>query len=148
MAFLNTRDAVEHDQSAETQVEGEIREFVRHDVATSRRREGAPQQRRIWIALVKLDRLLCCLHAFTAIGSRLFAPSISLELSPSFALGHLVLGLARLFSGKATEAIAPLEHGVRLSPFDPHNFVWYQFGSSLIASRNSWRARKCVSRMA
>jgi len=39
MAFLNTRDAVEHDQSAETQVEGEIREFVRHDVATSRRRE-------------------------------------------------------------------------------------------------------------
>jgi len=35
MAFLNTRDAVEHDQSAETQVEAEIREFVRRDVVTN-----------------------------------------------------------------------------------------------------------------
>jgi len=35
MAFLNTRDAVEHDQSAETHVEAEIREFVRRDVVTN-----------------------------------------------------------------------------------------------------------------
>lgn len=49
----------------------------------------------------------------------------SVELSPSFALGHLVLGMAHLFSGSASEAIQPLEHGLRLNPYDPQNFVWY-----------------------
>ena len=47
------------------------------------------------------------------------------ELSPSFALGSLVLGMARLFSGSASEAIEPLEYGLRLNPYDPQNFVWY-----------------------
>ena len=37
MAFRKTRDTAEHDQPAETEVEGEIREFVRRDVATSLR---------------------------------------------------------------------------------------------------------------
>lgn len=46
------------------------------------------------------------------------------EISPSFALGHFVLGMALLFSGRALEAIAPLEYGLRLSPYDPQNFVW------------------------
>jgi TolB-like protein len=45
-------------------------------------------------------------------------------ISPSFALGHFVLGMALLFSGRALEAIAPLEYGLRLSPYDPQNFVW------------------------
>jgi tetratricopeptide (TPR) repeat protein len=49
----------------------------------------------------------------------------SIEISPSFALGHLVLGMARLFSGRASEAIEPLDHGLRLSPYDPQNFVWF-----------------------
>ena len=35
MAFRETRDTVEHDQSAETEMEGEIREFVRRDVVTN-----------------------------------------------------------------------------------------------------------------
>ena len=39
MAFRNTRDTVEHDQSVETEVEGEIREFVRRDVVTNRERQ-------------------------------------------------------------------------------------------------------------
>ena len=39
MAFRNTRDTVEHDQSVETEVEGEIREFVRRDVVTNREHE-------------------------------------------------------------------------------------------------------------
>jgi cation transport regulator ChaC len=39
MAFLKTRDAAEHDRPAETDVDGEIREFVRRDVATSFRRQ-------------------------------------------------------------------------------------------------------------
>jgi TolB-like protein len=48
----------------------------------------------------------------------------AIEISPSFALGHLVLGMALLFSGRAGEAIPPLEYGLRLSPYDPQNFVW------------------------
>jgi hypothetical protein len=35
MAFRKTRDTVEHDQPAETEMEGEIREFVRRDVVTN-----------------------------------------------------------------------------------------------------------------
>ena len=49
----------------------------------------------------------------------------AIEVSPSFALGHLVLGMARLFSGDALDAIEPLERGLRLNPYDPQNFVWY-----------------------
>jgi TolB-like protein len=48
-------------------------------------------------------------------------------INPSFALGHLVLGMALLFSGRASEAIAPLEYGLRLSAYDPQNFVWFNF---------------------
>jgi Flp pilus assembly protein TadD len=40
-------------------------------------------------------------------------------------LGHLGLGLALLFSGRAADAVAPLEHGLRLSPYDPQNFAWF-----------------------
>ena len=50
----------------------------------------------------------------------------AIELSPSFALGHLNLGMGRLFSGDALGAIACLRHGLRLSPYDPQNFVWYR----------------------
>ena len=39
MAFRKTRDTAEHDQPAETKVEGEIRELVRRDVVTSRERQ-------------------------------------------------------------------------------------------------------------
>src|SRR5215831_13114910 len=46
------------------------------------------------------------------------------RLAPALALGHFVLGMALLFSGRALEAIAPLEYGLRLSPYDPQNFVW------------------------
>ncbi|WP_262273630.1 adenylate/guanylate cyclase domain-containing protein [Microvirga yunnanensis] len=45
-------------------------------------------------------------------------------LSPSFALGHLVLGPAYLSTGRLPEAIESLEHGLRLSPYDPQNFTW------------------------
>jgi len=33
--------------------------------------------------------------------------------------------MALLFSGRAAEAIAPLDYGLRLSPYDPQNFVWF-----------------------
>jgi TolB-like protein len=51
----------------------------------------------------------------------------AIEINPSFALGHLVLGMALLFSGRASEAITPLEYGLRLSSYDPQNFVWFNF---------------------
>jgi len=49
----------------------------------------------------------------------------AIELTPSFALGHLVLGMARLFSGRASEAVVPLERGLSLNPYDPQNFVCF-----------------------
>jgi TolB-like protein len=49
----------------------------------------------------------------------------AITISPSFALGHLVHGMALLFSGRASEAIGPLEYGLRLSPYDPQNFAWF-----------------------
>ena len=47
MAFLKTRDTAEHDRPAETEVEGEIREFVRRDVATSFRRQAESESEMI-----------------------------------------------------------------------------------------------------
>jgi TolB-like protein len=49
----------------------------------------------------------------------------AIELSPSFALGHLVLGMARLFDGQARAAVGPLEHGIMLNAHDPQNFAWH-----------------------
>ena len=68
--------------------------------------------------------------AIVSVFAERFEQSISagrkaIDISPSFALGHLVLGMALLFSGHAQEAIAPLEYGLRLSPYDPQNFVWF-----------------------
>lgn len=48
----------------------------------------------------------------------------AIELSPSFALGHLVHGMAHLFSGDAGAAARSLEHGLKLNRYDPQNFVW------------------------
>jgi TolB-like protein len=48
----------------------------------------------------------------------------AIELSPSFALAHLVRGMATLYLGKIEQAKSALEHGLRLSAHDPHNFVW------------------------
>ncbi len=47
------------------------------------------------------------------------------ELSPSFALGHLVHGMASLYAGDARRAAISLEQGLRLNRYDPQNFVWY-----------------------
>ena len=49
----------------------------------------------------------------------------AVELSPGFALGHLVLGMARLFSGDAGKAVESLECGLHLNRYDPQNFIWY-----------------------
>ncbi len=71
----------------------------------------------------------------------------TLEISPSFALGYLVLGMARLFNGQASEAVAPLEHGLRLSPFDPQNFVWFNvLAMAHLFGGASQRALDCAVR--
>ena len=48
----------------------------------------------------------------------------AIEASASFALGHLVSGMALLFSGEAGPAVGALKRGLELSPHDPQNFVW------------------------
>jgi TolB-like protein len=53
------------------------------------------------------------------------AAQSAIDLNPSFALGHLVLGMARLFDGDADRAVAPLRHGLTLNPNDPQNVAWH-----------------------
>ncbi len=48
----------------------------------------------------------------------------AVALNPSFALGHLGLGIALFHAGSPSEAIAELERGLRLSPFDPQYMTW------------------------
>ena len=74
----------------------------------------------------------------------------AIEIAPSFALGHLVLGMSRLFSGDARNAVGPLEQGLLWSPHDPQNFVWYALlglshlfaGAPELAREKSLRALK------
>jgi TolB-like protein len=61
----------------------------------------------------------------------------AIEISPSFALGHLVLGMGLLFRGSAREAVSPLERGLTLNPYDPQNFVW----CNLLALANLFAGR-------
>lgn len=49
----------------------------------------------------------------------------AVELGPGFALGYLVLGMARLFAGDAAAATEPLSKGLHLNPHDPQNPVWF-----------------------
>jgi TolB-like protein len=49
----------------------------------------------------------------------------AIDLSPSFALGHLVHGMAALYAGDTGRAAPSLEHGLRLNRYDTQNFVWY-----------------------
>lgn len=82
---------------------------------------------------VRMDEKSCYAHYSLAIVSvmsdaldlAIRAGEKAVELSPSFALGHLVLGMARLYSGDAGGAQAPLRQGLELNRHDPHNFVWY-----------------------
>lgn len=58
-------------------------------------------------------------------GQGLRAAERAVALSPGFALGHLGLGMARLFDGDAPGAAAALAQGLRLNPHDPQNAVFY-----------------------
>lgn len=60
-------------------------------------------------------------------GRAIAAAQRAIDLSPNFALGRLLLGLARLQAGRAGQAIEPLQRGLRLNPHDPQAFTWLQF---------------------
>ncbi len=47
-----------------------------------------------------------------------------IRLNPSFALGYCQLGASTMHCGRPQDAVGSLERGLRLSPFDPQNFVW------------------------
>ena len=66
----------------------------------------------------------------------------AVDLSPSFALGHLALGMALLFSGSPSEAIGPLSYGLRLNPYDPQNFIWHDaLALAYLLSQDALKAR-------
>jgi tetratricopeptide (TPR) repeat protein len=50
----------------------------------------------------------------------------AVEVGPNFALAHLGLGMALLYSGRPEEAIEPMASGLRLNPFDPQNSHWFR----------------------
>jgi TolB-like protein len=69
--------------------------------------------------------LAICSACANAPEQAILAAEKAIEISPSFALGHLVLGMGRLFRGDADAAISPFERGLTLNAYDPQNFVWY-----------------------
>jgi TolB-like protein len=69
--------------------------------------------------------LAICSTQANAPEQAVLAAEKAIEISPSFALGYLVLGMGNLFRGNAHDALAPFEHGLMLNPYDPQNFVWY-----------------------
>jgi len=69
--------------------------------------------------------LAICSAQANAPEQAVLAAEKAIEISPSFALGYLVLGMGHLFRGHAHDALAPFERGLTLNPYDPQNFVWY-----------------------
>jgi TolB-like protein len=81
--------------------------------------------------------LAICSAVANAPEQAVLAAEKAIEISPSFALGHLVLGMGHLYRGNAHDAIGPFEHGLMLNPYDPQNFVWY----NLLALANLFAER-------
>jgi TolB-like protein len=90
--------------------------------------------------------------AITSVIASLFEQAMraaerAIELAPGFALGHLVLGMARLYAGTAAEAVGPLARGLRLNAYDPQNFVWYNtLAWACLFSGDAPRALECSRR--
>jgi pentatricopeptide repeat protein len=64
---------------------------------------------------------------YTSAEQALLPAEKAVELSPGFALGHFAVGLARLSSGRASEALEPFRRGLKLSPHDPQSLAWFNF---------------------
>jgi adenylate cyclase len=48
----------------------------------------------------------------------------AIELNPSFAAAHAILGHMLTYAGRPEETIPLVERGIRLSPNDPRLFIW------------------------
>ena len=85
------------------------------------------------LAAIRMDRTNCYAYyalALANVYTESFAAALraaekAVSLSPSFALGHIALGMATLFSGDAPGAIPPFERGLELNRNDPHSFHWH-----------------------
>src|SRR5262249_7627459 len=66
-----------------------------------------------WHSLLSLDHSISIAAAQSAI-----------DLAPNFALGHFVLGAARVFLGQFQRADDAFQRGLRLSPHDPMKFYF------------------------
>jgi adenylate cyclase len=73
----------------------------------------------------------------------------AIDLNPSFAAAHAILGHMLTYAGQPEETIPLVETGIRLSPNDPRLFIWlpalaaahYQLGhyeQAIEAGRRSW----------
>ena len=62
-------------------------------------------------------------------GRAIDAAQRTIDLCPSFALGHVILGVSRIWAGRAAAAIEPLQRGLRLNPSDTQSFQWVHFVS-------------------
>lgn len=71
----------------------------------------------------------------------------AIELNPSFALGHLVHGMAALYAGRSADAAQSLERGLGLNRYDPQNFVWNNVLSlAYLFGGDAERALTCAQR--
>lgn len=69
----------------------------------------------------------------------------AVELSQCFALGHLVHGMAALYSGNAGAAVQSLTQGLMLNRCDPQNFVWYNvLALALLFDGHAKEALECA----
>lgn len=66
-----------------------------------------------WFSLLKLD------HAASNASAQR-----SIDLAPNFAMGHFVVGTARLFLGQFEQAIESFQGAMRLSPYEPLTFFF------------------------
>jgi adenylate cyclase len=73
----------------------------------------------------------------------------AINLNPSFAAAHVLLGQMYLYGGRPQETITLAEKGIRLSPSDPRLFIWlpalagahYQlrhYAEAIEMGRRSW----------
>jgi adenylate cyclase len=51
----------------------------------------------------------------------------SIDLTPNFALGYIVLGVARVFLGRFDQVADPFQRAMRLSPHEPLMFHFYNY---------------------
>jgi tetratricopeptide (TPR) repeat protein len=73
-------------------------------------------------ARFSLGRLYCLRREHD---SAIFELRTAIDLNPSFADAYYGLGICLVFAGRPAEGIEPLKTTLRLSPHDPHLWIFY-----------------------